>query len=65
MSFFALLETLLIGPIKLIFEIIYELSSRFIGHPGLAIIMLSLIMNILILPLYRRADAMQEETRDV
>ena len=64
MSFITILQTLLIGPLKLVFEIIYDVAYRFIGHPGLAIIMLSLIMNILILPLYRRADAMQEEARD-
>ena len=65
MTFFSILETLLIGPLKLIFEIIFELAHRFIGHPGFAIIVLSLIMNILVLPLYKRADAMQEESRDI
>ena len=64
MSFIEILETLLIGPLKLVFEIIFIIANRFIGHPGLAIIVLSLIMNILVLPLYRRADAMQEEARD-
>lgn len=64
MSLISILETLLIGPLKLVFEVIFTLANRFIGHPGLAIIVLSLIMNILVLPLYRRADAMQEEARD-
>ena len=64
MSFFTMLETLLIGPLKLIFEVIFDLANRLIGHPGLAIIVLSLVMNILVLPLYKRADAMQEEARD-
>lgn len=64
MTFLSILETIFIGPLKLIFEVIFDVAYRFIGHPGLAIIMLSLIMNILILPLYRRADAMQEEARD-
>ncbi len=65
MSFWSILESLFIGPLKLVFEIIFEFANRFIGHPGLAIIILSLIMNILVLPLYRRADAMQEASRDV
>lgn len=64
MSLFAILETLLIGPLKLVFEIIFDVACQFVGHPGLAIIMLSLVMNILVLPLYKRADAMQEQTRD-
>lgn len=65
MSFLSILETLLIGPLKLVFEIIFAVANRFVGHPGLAIIFLSLIMNILVLPLYRRADAMQEASRDL
>lgn len=65
MSFLSILETIFIGPLKLIFEIIFEVANRFVEHPGLAIIFLSLIMNLLVLPLYRRADAMQEESRDI
>ncbi len=63
MSFISILETLFIGPLKLIFEIIFRIANSITGHPGLAIISLSLVMNILVLPLYRRADAMQEEAR--
>ena len=64
MSFISILETLLIGPLKLLFEIIFRLANEFVNHPGFSIIVLSLIMNILVLPLYRRADAMQEQARD-
>lgn len=59
------METIFIGPLKLCFEIIFAMANRIIGHPGWSIIVLSLIMNILVLPLYRRADAMQEESRDI
>lgn len=65
MSLLTILDTLLIGPLKLLFEIIFVIANRFLGNPGLSIIALSLMMNILVLPLYRRADAMQEESRDV
>ena len=65
MTLFEILESLFIGPLKLIFEIIYNFAFRFVGHPGLAIIFLSLVMNILVLPLYRQADAMQEASRDI
>lgn len=64
MTFFSILETLLLGPLKLIFEVIFDIGYRLVGHPGLAIIFLSFAMNILVLPLYRRADAMQETVRD-
>lgn len=65
MSFSTILSTLLIGPLKLIFEIIYVTANKIIGHPGWSIVVLSLVMNILVLPLYKRADAMQEESRDI
>ncbi len=65
MSFFSILETLFIGPLKLIFEVIFSVANTFVGNPGLSIIFLSLVMNILVLPLYRRADAMQEAARDI
>jgi len=65
MSLFNILETVFIGPLKLIFEYIFYFACKIVYHPGLAIIVLSLAMNILVLPLYRRADAMQEAARDV
>jgi len=65
MTFMTLLETLLIGPLKLIFEIVFVITNRVLNNrPGLAIIALSMVVNILVLPLYRRADAIQEEARD-
>ena len=65
MSFGSILGTLLIGPLKLVFELIFQFGMMLTSHPGLSIIFLSLAMNILVLPLYRRADAMQEQSRDV
>ena len=65
MSFWDILYTLLLKPLQLLFEIIYMMANRVIGNPGLSIIILSLVMNFLVLPLYRRADAMQEEERDM
>lgn len=64
MTFFSILETIFIGPLKLLFEFVFDVANSFVSHPGYAIIFLSLIMNILVLPLYRRADAMQEAARD-
>ena len=64
MSFFSALYRLLIGPLELFFEILFSLANRIIQNPGLSIIFLSLAMNFLVLPLYRRADAMQEEERE-
>ncbi len=65
MSVFSILETIFIGPLKLIFEFIFHYAYTFLNNPAAAIIVLSLMMNILVLPLYKRADAMQEEARDI
>jgi len=57
-----MLSNLIIGPLKLLFEVLFSFSNRVLNE-GLSIIVLSLAVNILVLPLYRRADAMQEEER--
>ncbi len=63
MSFTTILYTLLIKPLQLIFEVVYSLSFYAIGNHGISIILLSLAINFLVLPLYNRADAIQEEER--
>ena len=65
MTFFQILDSLLFQPLQLLFEVIYVNANRVIGNPGLSIIVLSLVMNFLVLPLYMRADALQEEERDM
>ena len=64
MTIFGMLYKLLIGPLELLFEVIFVLANRKVSNPAYAIIALSLAMNFLVLPLYRRADAMQAEERD-
>ena len=54
---------LLIGPLELILEIVYGLANLILNNCGLAILAMGLTMNFLLLPLYRRADAIQAEER--
>ena len=65
MSFLEILNTLLLKPIQLVFEIIYMITYEVTDNPGISIIILSLVMNFLLLPLYNRADKIQEEEREV
>lgn len=65
MSVIMMLYQLLIGPLQLFFEILFTLVYRVVFHPGLAIIFLSLGINLLVLPLYRRADALQDQEREL
>lgn len=64
MTVFQILETLIVGPLKLVFEWIFLYAYDLSGHQGWAIVILSIIMNILVLPLYRRADIMQKKAQD-
>jgi len=65
MSFLSALYTLIISPLELLFEVIFMVANRFIGNEGLSIIVLSLAVNFLVLPLYKRADELQAEERDI
>lgn len=50
---------------ELLFEVIFTIANRIIGNEGLSIIFLSLAVNFLVLPLYKRADELQAEERDI
>ena len=65
MTFLTVLYTLIISPIELLFEVIFTIADRIIGNAGLAIIFLSLAVNFLVLPLYKRADELQAEEREI
>ena len=56
---------LVIGPLQLFFEVLFGLAYKNTYNPGISILFLSLGMNLLVLPLYRRADAMQEQERQI
>ena len=60
-----LLHQLLLQPLELIFEFIYSISLSCFHSSGLSIFCMSLAMNLLLLPLYRRADVIQEEERAI
>lgn len=51
-------RNLIITPVEMIFDAIFCYLQ---ANPGIAIIAISIVMNFLALPLYQRADAIQEE----
>ncbi len=57
------LYQLLIGPLVLIFEYVFAYAESFFHSVGLSILAMSLVMNVLLLPLYNRADAIQDQER--
>ena len=64
MSFLTGLYTLIIYPIELLFEIVFSVIFKSSGNVIVSIIILSLVFNLVVLPLYRRADSIQEEARE-
>ena len=64
MTFLTALYTLIIYPIELLFEIVFSIISGLSGNVAVSIIILSLVFNLVVLPLYRRADKIQEEARE-
>ena len=64
MSIPEILYKLILGPLELLFDTVFSQVYQETTNAGFSIIALSLIINLLILPLYKRADAIQEEERD-
>ena len=59
-----LIYQVIIGPLELLFEFIFSVSYKVFNDPGICIIILSIVMNLLALPLYRRANALQKEEKE-
>lgn len=59
-----ILNNLIIMPIELLVEISFTVMLRLLNNCGLAIICVSLVVQTIILPLYKRADALQDEERE-
>ena len=64
MLFFQYLYALVIGPLELVFKIIFSILNKYIPFTGVNILLLSLAFSLLVLPLYMRADKIQEEARE-
>lgn len=55
------LHRVILGLPELLLDSVYAVSYRITGNPGLSILLLSLAVSLLLRPLYRRAEALQEE----
>ena len=55
------LYQLFIAPLELLFEVIFGSSYMLFQNNGLSILVMGLCMNLLLLPLYRRVDAIQDQ----
>lgn len=60
----SILFNIIVQPLIYIVDFIFSVMYRTFGNPGIAIIAVSLVVNFLVLPLYRKADLVQEAERD-
>ena len=56
---------LIIGPIEMIVDLVFKFFTEEIAEGGIAIIGVSLVINFLTLPLYNKADKIQQKERDL
>ena len=56
---------LIIFPIELILETVFSLVNRAINNPGISIVAVSLVMNFMIMPMYKKSDELQEKERNI
>ena len=57
------LYNIFIMPIELAIEFVFSLTADVFPNPVVCIVAISLFVNILVLPLYSKSDAMQEQER--
>lgn len=63
MSLGSILYQLFLSPLTLIFEAVFSAAFYILRNAGAAIFPLSLVVNLLLLPFYNRADAIQAQER--
>ncbi|MBR5359043.1 MAG: hypothetical protein IK128_07530, partial [Clostridiales bacterium] len=56
-----ILRNIFLVPLELIFEVIFTLAYKITNSEGIAIIVLSLVVSTLVLPLYKRAESIEQK----
>ncbi len=64
MSILNILYLLALYPIEFLLQTIFSIIAKTSNNTVLSIVVLSLVVNIIVLPLYNRADKVQEEAKD-
>jgi len=64
MFFLNYLFFLFIEPLKLLFEVVFFYAYKFSHNVGISIVVISIVINILVVPLYKRADRLEKEQRE-
>ena len=57
------LRNLLLAPLELIFEVVFTIAFNITHSEGVALIVLSFVVSTLVLPIYMRAEKLEQEQR--
>ena len=60
----SLLYDMVITPLIYLIEVAFAVALHLVRRPGLAIVFVSVVVNLICMPLYRMADAQQQAERD-
>lgn len=60
-----ILFTIFIYPLELLFEVLFNVANDYYDNPAISIVVLSLCINLLLLPLYSNADKLQKKEREL
>ncbi|MBQ3687908.1 MAG: membrane protein insertase YidC, partial [Treponema sp.] len=60
MPVLTVLSTLILYPLRLFLELVFAVSCRLLSSEGLAVICVSLAVNLLMLPVYTKADSLRD-----
>ncbi|MBP5465229.1 MAG: membrane protein insertase YidC [Treponema sp.] len=55
-----ILSTLILYPLQLFLELVFAVSCRLLSSEGLAVVCVSLAVNLLMLPVYNKADSLRD-----
>lgn len=64
MGFLQIIDTLILGPLRLLFELLFSEVYAVLGIAGWAIIALSVVMTLILMPFYRHADLQQKAAQE-
>ena len=59
------MHKLILGPIELLLDVVFCFSMQMTQSPALSIVVLSFAVSLLVLPLYKKADALQRKENEI
>ena len=59
-----IIRNIILAPLELVFEAVFTIAFNITHSEGIALIVLSIVVSTLVLPIYMRAEKLEQEQRD-